>query len=132
MAILVVALGGLLVVGLIVSARRRDDFDHTMTRVQVEAKAAGDSVDMGAFRSAWVEQIVGGEAQVGSSPAAGLVPELVGAHAELYAVTPTGVVIDYQVDRGGQQGCVRLIRSTEGTEVRSARHVCRGAFPEAP
>jgi hypothetical protein len=76
-AILVVVLGGLLVVGLIVSARRRDDHDHTMTRVQVEAKA-GDEVDMGAFRSAQVEQVGAGEAQVGSSPAAGLVPELRG------------------------------------------------------
>jgi hypothetical protein len=128
-AILVVVLGGLMVVGLIVSARRRDDFDHTMTRVQVEAKAAGDAIDMAAFRSAWAQQLASGEEQVGSSPAAALVPELPGAHAELYAVTANGVVIDYQIDRGGQQGCVRLVHSVDGTEVHSARHVCAGAFP---
>ena len=53
--ILVVVLGGLLLVGMIVSARRRDDYDHKKTRVQIAAQAAGDTIDVDAFRTAWVE-----------------------------------------------------------------------------
>jgi hypothetical protein len=127
----VVVLGGLMVVGVLVGQRRRDDYDHTMTRVQVAAQAAGDTIDIGAFQYAWSQEQV--DAGAGARPAEALVPKLAGADIASYSLTGgPAVVVDYQIDEGGQQGCVRLVRTADGTTVRRADRVCAGAFLGAP
>jgi hypothetical protein len=130
--ILVVVLGGLLLVGMIVSARRRDDFDQKRTRVQIEAQAAGDTIDVEAFRAAYAKEQTGDE----DRPARALVPDVAGAELSTYFVitveAPTQVIIDYQFEAGGQDGCVRINRSAEGTRVLAHDEVCPRAFPTGP
>jgi len=131
--ILVVVLGGLMLVGVLVGQRRRDDYDHTMTRVQVAAQAAGDTIDIGAFQSAWAQEQVGEGSGDEARPAAALVPKLAGADVASYTFTGgPSVVVDYQIDAGGQQGCVRMVRTPDGTTVQRADSVCARAFLGAP
>ncbi|MGZ4706035.1 MAG: hypothetical protein ACXWCM_14325 [Acidimicrobiales bacterium] len=129
-AIIVVVLGGLLLVGAIVSSRRRDDYDHAMTRVQVEAGATGTTIDLDAFKSAWAQQQVSQETSLTDGPLAGMIPELDGAKAVNVDMiwTPPQAIIDYQVEAGGQDGCVRAIHSASGTTVRVAHDVCAKSF----
>lgn len=132
--VLVVVLGGLLLVGMFVSARRRADYDHAKSRVQIEAQAAGDRIDVDAFRSAWAKELTGEWSGDEERPARALIPEVPGADLSTYFVTenPTQVVIDIQFDAGGQDGCVRIDRSAEGTSVLAHDDVCVKAFPMGP
>ncbi len=134
--ILVVVLGGLLLVGMFVSARRRDDFDHKKTRVQLEAQSAGESIDVEAFRAAWAKELTGEWAGDEDRPARALIPDVPGAELSTYFVVtapnPTQVIIDYQFEAGGQDGCVRINRSAEGARVLAHDDVCVKAFPTGP
>jgi len=132
-AILVVVLGGLLVVGMIVSARRRDDYDHKKVRVQLEAQAAGATIDVDAFRAAWAKELTGEWAGDEQRPARGMIPDVPGAEVVNYTVpaqpNPADVIVDYQFSAGGQDGCVRVVVSAEGANATSADDVCVTAFP---
>jgi hypothetical protein len=134
-AILVVSLGGLLLLGLVVSNRNREAYNQAMTRAQVEAQAAGDSIDVATFWNAWARETTGQWSGDEARPARALVPELDGAELVSYTAGPTQVVIDYQIEAGGQEGCVRLTRTVDGTRVIIANDVCVKSFsgvPEAP
>jgi len=130
--ILVVVLGSLALLGLVVGNRNRDAYDHTMTRVQVEAKAEGDVMDLEAFKAAWAQQLVDEGNSTGDEkgPASALVPEIPGAGSPSFTVSlvPVQVIVDYPVDQGGQQGCVRLVRTADGTTVLTENTVCAHAF----
>ena len=119
-----------MVVGLVVSNRRRDDYAHAMTRVQLEAQAAGDTIDVSAFRAAWAQELVSdGTGPVGE-PAAALVPKVDGAEAVNYRALdqPPQVVIDYQFSAGGQDGCVRVVRDASGTSTSTGHDICVRSF----
>ncbi len=122
-----------MVVGMIVSARRRDDFDHTRTRVQVEAQAAGATIDVDAFRAAWARELTEQWAEGEDRPARAMIPDVAGAKVANYTVpaspNPSEAIIDYQFSAGGQDGCVRVVLSTDGATTTEADDVCVTAFP---
>ena len=127
-AVVVAVVIGLATLGLVVGQRNRDAFDGTATRVQAQARAAGDGVDLVAFQAAWNAQTTG--ATPGAADA--LVPRMDGAEVARYVLVadPPELVVDYQIDEGGQQACIRLVRSNRDTQVEMERHPCRGAFVE--
>jgi hypothetical protein len=125
-ALVVAVVVGLATLGLVVGQHNRDDFDGTAARVTAQAMVAGDAVDLQAFHAAWNAQ------QSGATPGAAdaLVPRVDDAELARYAlvVEPLQLVVDYQVDAGGQQGCIRLVRSAGESRVVMERHPCKGAF----
>jgi hypothetical protein len=125
-ALVVAVVVGLATLGLVVGQRNRDAFDGTVARVEAQAMVAGDAVDLQAFHAAWNAQ------QSGATPGAAdaLVPLVDDAEVTRYAlvVDPLQLVVDYQVDEGGQQGCIRLVRSAGESHVVMERHTCKGAF----
>lgn len=113
-AVVVVAMA----VAFVVQRRRVDDFEHTLTRAQVSARAAGDSIDLTTFPARWAADPLGERDAV--------VPPIEGTRVANVTASssPPRVVVDYEIVQGGQTACVRVTRTPSGTEVTDAEVAC--------
>ena len=112
-------------VAAVVQHRRVQAFEETITRVQLEGQAAGETIDPVTFRQAWAERLVASPAEGGGS-LLDLAPPIHGAQVVAVDVSgdPPVVKIDYQISGAGGQACVRVARSTTGTDVTEAEVDC--------
>jgi hypothetical protein len=125
LGVIVAVVVAVMAVAAVVQNRRVDDFEHTITRVQVEGRGVGDAIDPLTFRQAWAERVSGGAAG-GAGGVLALAPHLDGADVVNVDVSgdPLVVKIDYQVSGAGGQACVRVARSAAGTDVTEAEVDC--------
>jgi hypothetical protein len=117
-----VIIGAVVVVAAVVAAvvqhRRIDEYQQSITRVQVEANRVGEALDLSTFPGAW--------ASASAGQGSGVVPQIAGARVSSVTVStnPPTVVIDYEISQSGEQACVRLTRTAGGTEITEAEVAC--------
>src|SRR4051794_3841108 len=119
-AVIVVFLVG----GLVLRRHEGDEYQQTMTRVQLEAQAAGEAIEPATYLAAWVAQ--GGYVPPGDDT---VTPHLAGAQVDstFVAAQPPTFDVAYLVEQGGRSGCVRLSRTESGTTVTTHDGPCTAA-----
>ncbi len=103
------------VVAAVIQHRRVDRFQHTITRVQLEAQSTGEGMDLAAILAA------------SDADRVGLAPHIDGARVASVTTTPESptAVIDYEISQSGEHACVRVTRSAGDTEVTEAEVACQ-------
>ena len=110
-----------LVGGLVLQRRDADSYADALTRVQLEAQAAGDAIDPPTYVAAWTAN--GGDHAAAMDT---LVPQLAGARVFDSVVIPQSFAITvwYVVNRGIREGCVIMNRSEAGTHITAVNRSC--------
>jgi hypothetical protein len=98
-------------------------FDHAMTRAEVEANAAAPGIDVDRVWEGWTNSEVDGRVQLASGLAPRL-PDAGPAEVEVVPGLPRKVALYYPVEAGGEDGCVRILRTASSTAVTSAKTTC--------